>query len=170
MVGFLPPSSSTAGVRFCAAALCTIFPTGGLPVKKIRSHFWASSAVVSGIPPSTTATASGSRYLGTISAVCAAVASAISDGFSTAVFPAAIAATSGASVSMYGSFQAPMIKVTPNGSRRTRTWPGSISRGVGSCTGLTQSCRCFKRVVRLADVVVDVHQVGVGPVAPQVVP
>jgi hypothetical protein len=112
-------------------------------VKKIRSHFWASSAVVSGIPPSTTGTASRSRYLGIISAVCAAVASATSDGFSTAVSPAAIAATSGARVSMYGSFQAPMIRVTPNGSRRTRTWPGSISSGVGSFTGLTHSCRCL---------------------------
>jgi hypothetical protein len=27
MVGFLPPSSSTAGVRFCAAALWMILPT-----------------------------------------------------------------------------------------------------------------------------------------------
>jgi hypothetical protein len=89
MQGFLPPSSSTAGVRFFAAA------------------------------------------------------SEISEGFRTAVFPAAMAATRGASVSMYGSFHAPMIKVTPNGSRRTRTWPGSISTGVGSLTGFTQSCRCL---------------------------
>ena len=59
------------------------------------------------------------------------------------MLPAAIAATSGASVSMYGSFQAPMIKVTPNGSRRTRTWPGSISSGVCTRSGLIQLCRCF---------------------------
>ncbi len=38
IVGFLPPSSSTQGVRCCAAAGCTIFPTAGLPVKKIRSR------------------------------------------------------------------------------------------------------------------------------------
>ena len=100
MVGFFPPSSRTAGVRCLAAAWCTILPTCGLPVKKIRSHFWDRSAVVSGTPPSTTAIASRSRYFGTISAVCSAHASAISDGFSTAVFPAAMAATSGANVSM----------------------------------------------------------------------
>ena len=51
LAGFLPPSSSTAVVRLRAAAWCRILPTGGLPVKKIRSHFWASSAVVSGTPP-----------------------------------------------------------------------------------------------------------------------
>ena len=38
-----------------------------------------------------------------------------------AVFPPANAATSGANNSMNGSFQAPMMSVTPNGSRRTRT-------------------------------------------------
>jgi hypothetical protein len=58
------------------------------------------------------------------------------------VFPAAIADTIGPSVSMNGSFHAPMINVTPSGSRRTRTWPGSITIGVASRRGLIQSCRC----------------------------
>lgn len=34
---------------------------------------------------------------------------------------------------MYGSFQAPMINVTPSGSRRTRTCADCITTGVGSC-------------------------------------
>src|SRR5215470_16927777 len=89
IVGFLPPSSSTHGVRFLAAAWCTILPIGGLPVKKMKSHFCASSAVVSGTAPSTTATARGSKYLGTRFAAAAEHAAAISDGFSTAVFPQA---------------------------------------------------------------------------------
>ena len=65
-MGFLPASSRTAGVRFFAAACRTILPTGGLPVKKIRSHCCASSAVVSGIPPLATATARESKYFGTV--------------------------------------------------------------------------------------------------------
>ena len=102
------------------------------------------NTVVSGTPPNTTATASVSRYFGTISAVCWAHASGISDGLSTAVFPAAMAATSGARVSMYGSFQAPMISVTPSGSRRRRTCPGSMSSGVCTRSGLIQWWRCLR--------------------------
>ena len=59
----------------------------------------------------------------------------------TAVLPAAIAATSGPSVSMYGSFQAPMINDTPSGSRRTRTWAGSITTGVCTCSIFSQLSR-----------------------------
>ena len=40
-------------------------PTKGDPVKKMRSTSQASSSVVSGMPPFTTFTARGSRYLGT---------------------------------------------------------------------------------------------------------
>ena len=59
----------------------------------------------------TTATASGSRNFGIISATTAADASETSEGFTTAVFPAAIADTSGPIVSMKGSFHAPMIEL-----------------------------------------------------------
>ena len=64
------------------------------------------------------------EYCETNRAAAVEHAVAISDGFSTAVFSAANAATSGANNSMNGSFQALMIRVTPSGSRRTRTWPG----------------------------------------------
>ena len=74
--------------------------------------------------------ASGSRNFGIISATTAADASETSEGFTTAVLPAAIAEMSGPIVSMNGSFHAPITSVTPSGSRRTRTWPGSITIGV----------------------------------------
>ena len=170
IVGFLPPSSSTAGVRFFAAAWWMILPTGGLPVKKIRSHCCSSSAVVSGMPPPTTVTASGSRYFGIISAVCSADASETSDGFRTAVFPPATAATSGASVSMYGSFQAPMTKrhaerVVAHSyvARLHHQWRVDVVL-------LHPPVQMVERVIRLANVVVDVHQIGVDLVAAQVVP
>ncbi len=121
MVGFLPPSSSTHGVKFLAAAWWTILPTWGLPVKKMKSHFCARRAVVSGTAPSTTETTRGSKYFGVNLAATVEQATASSDGFSTAVLPAASAAASGWNNSMNGSFQAPIISATPNGSRRTRT-------------------------------------------------
>src|SRR5271165_33221 len=62
-----------------------------------------------------------SRYLGTSCASTAEQATESSDGLITAVLPPAMAGTSGPRVSMNGSFHAPMIKVTPSGSRRTRT-------------------------------------------------
>ena len=86
----------------------------------MKSHFWSSSAVVSGTPPSITATARGSKYLGARLAAAAAHDSASSDGLITAVFPPASAAVNGPNVNMKGSFHAPMISVTPKGSGRTR--------------------------------------------------
>jgi hypothetical protein len=79
-----------------------------------------------------------SIYRGTSSAINAEVATHISDGLITAVFPAASAGASGPKVSISGSFHAPMIKVTPSGSRRTLTCPGSSSSGVGSRSAFTQ--------------------------------
>jgi hypothetical protein len=38
MVGHLPPSSKVVGVPNLAAAVATIFPTLGLPVKKTIKH------------------------------------------------------------------------------------------------------------------------------------
>ena len=102
IAGLLPPSSSTTGVRFFAAAAITIFPIGVPPVKKMWSHRLSRSAVVSGTPPVTTDTASGSRYCGTSSASAWAQCGDTSDGFSTAQLPPAIAAINGESTSRIG--------------------------------------------------------------------
>src|SRR5206468_9061344 len=102
IVGFLPPSSSTTGVRFFAAAVMTIFATAVPPVKKIWSHGCASSAVVWGTAPSTTENALRSRYSGRKRAIASPVAGETSEGLITAQLPAAIAATNGDNVSMIG--------------------------------------------------------------------
>src|SRR5436309_15944989 len=84
MVGFFPPSSSTTGVRFFAAAVMTILATVVPPVKKMWSHGCSSSAVVSGTAPSTTENALLSRYSGRYRAITSLVAGESSDGLMTA--------------------------------------------------------------------------------------
>ncbi len=65
MTGLLPPSSSVTGVRCFAAAVMMCLAISGPPVKKQWSRRWSMSSCVSAAAPSTTATASGSRYWGT---------------------------------------------------------------------------------------------------------
>ena len=102
IVGLFPPSSSVTGVRCFAAAAMTTLPTLVDPVKKMWSKRVSSSAVVSGTPPSTTATASSSRYCGMRRASVAAVAGASSDGLATTQLPAASAAAMGSTRSCTG--------------------------------------------------------------------
>ena len=90
------------GVRCLAAAAATTLPTAVEPVKKMWSHRWSSSAVVSSTPPSTTATASVSRYCGSSRANAAEEAGASSDGLATTQLPAASAAASGSISSCTG--------------------------------------------------------------------
>jgi hypothetical protein len=59
--GFWPPSSSSVGVRFSAAAWATTFPTFVLPVKKMKSKGSSKSAVFGSRPPSTAVTSPGSK-------------------------------------------------------------------------------------------------------------
>lgn len=65
------------------------------PVKKILSHFWSSSAVVSGTPPSITLIVVLSKYSLNNFAKREDAAGAISEGFSTTALPAAIAPMTG---------------------------------------------------------------------------
>src|SRR5215469_8968669 len=102
IVGFFPPSSSTTGVRFLAAAVMTNLATVVPPVKKMWSHCCSSSAVVSGAAPRTTEKAPRSRYSGSLLAITSAVAAATSEGLMTAAFPPEIAAISGDNVSITG--------------------------------------------------------------------
>lgn len=80
-------------------AWCTILPTASEPVKKMRSHRWASSACVSGMAPSTTRTARGSRYAGKRRASSALVLGVNSEGLSTTQLPAASALRTGTAAS-----------------------------------------------------------------------
>ena len=54
ITGDLPPSSRVTGVRCSAAAAMTLFPTAGLPVKKITSKGLSTRASASSRPPSAT--------------------------------------------------------------------------------------------------------------------
>ena len=71
-------------------------PTSVPPVNRAWSNPCDSRSWVTSAAPSTTRTASGSRYRGTTLASKADVAGANSDGLITAALPAATAATSGA--------------------------------------------------------------------------
>jgi MFS family permease len=69
------------GPRCSAAACITPPPTAALPVKKMWSNRFSSSAVVWRAPPSTTAPACASRYCGMSRASTDAQVGASSDGF-----------------------------------------------------------------------------------------
>src|SRR5580658_1162153 len=89
--GLIPPSSSTTGVKFSAAALATILPTVVLPVKKMKSKGSARSAVFSSRPPGTATTAPGSKYFGTSFKTSSEVSINCSESLRTHVLPAASA-------------------------------------------------------------------------------
>ena len=125
MTGLLPPSSSVTGVRCAAAPSYTLRPISVPPVNSRRSKPCAISSWLTAPSPSMTAIASLSRYFGTSSAISADDAGATSDGLSTTVFPAAMAATAGPSVSTNGKFHAPMISTVPYGSYSIQPRPGS---------------------------------------------
>src|ERR1700739_330384 len=92
MTGLLPPSSTVTGVNVGAAAAMIFLPTSVPPVNKAWSKPWANRAWVTAASPSTTRTASASRYSGTSRASTAELAGANSEGLTTAQFPAATAA------------------------------------------------------------------------------
>ena len=102
ITGLFPPSSRAAGVRFSAAARSTSRPTAAPPVKNILSHLSPSSAEFSARPPVTAAASSGGKISPSSRAISSLEAGEYALGFTTAVFPAAIAAASGSSVSSTG--------------------------------------------------------------------
>ncbi|SKS06322.1 Uncharacterised protein [Mycobacteroides abscessus subsp. abscessus] len=95
MTGLLPPSSRVTGVSVGAAAAMILLPTSVPPVNKIWSKPSAINPCVARTSPSTTRTASESRYCGISRASNAEVAGAYSEGLITAQLPADTAATSG---------------------------------------------------------------------------
>ena len=118
--GFCPPSSSTVGVRFSAAARATIFPTLLDPVKNMTSNVSASTVCITSTPfpgtsAPTTCTMRGSQYSRTNSVSKTADARLSFDGFKTTVFPAAIAPANGTRLSMKGKFQLEHTNAHPNG-------------------------------------------------------
>mmetsp|Transcript_88274 Transcript_88274/g.234726 ORF Transcript_88274/g.234726 Transcript_88274/m.234726 type:complete len:366 (-) Transcript_88274:143-1240(-) len=136
--GFLPPSSSTQGVRRSAAALATILPTRMLPVKRMKSHGSANSAVVSGTPPVTTRKHRLSRYCGTKRVSSAVDSMQASLGLRTAQFPAAMAPRSGLSNIATGKLKGPKIRTTPYGSYRTSDFAGAIRPMEACCSWFIQ--------------------------------
>ena len=115
MAGDLPPNSRVTEARWAAAALITILPTRGLPVKKIWSNGRDSSPVATSSPPCNTVT-SPSNTSSTISAMSWEVCGVNSEGFSTATLPAARHDTSGPTDRLKGKFQGERTRHTPLGS------------------------------------------------------
>mmetsp|Transcript_10742 Transcript_10742/g.28716 ORF Transcript_10742/g.28716 Transcript_10742/m.28716 type:complete len:231 (+) Transcript_10742:766-1458(+) len=144
MVGDLPPSSSVQGVRCSAAARATTRATAPLPVYMMWSQRSSSSAVASGMAPVTTATASGSTYLGRSSFRRASEAGEISEGFRRQQLPAQRAATTGVSARLTGKFHAERSRTTPLGSRSTAERPGCCSMGVDTFSGSIHPLRFFR--------------------------
>jgi hypothetical protein len=120
-------------------------------------------------PPVTAATASVSRNFGIISASTAADASETSEGFTTAMFPAAIADTSGPSVSMNSSPR-PDDERHPERVAAHAHVTGLHHDRRGLVPRLDPVVQVRERELGLADVDVDVHEIGVGLVAAKVVP
>lgn len=126
ITGHFPPSSRVTGVKCFAAAAMIIRPTRGLPaaviktikivvniarirpiyqviklllpVKKILSHWRCNSFSATSVPPSTTLTASASKYKGIVRESREEQAGASSEGLTSTVFPADIAPIKGSSV------------------------------------------------------------------------
>jgi len=132
ITGDFPPNSRVTVLRFSAAAFMTIFPTPGEPVKKIWSKGSLSSARDTSIFPSTIVISFSGKSCLTIFAITAEVRGVSSEGFKMAVFPAAIADTSGPKVRFTGKFQGEIIRQVPFGSYRYQEEVPVSERGVGT--------------------------------------
>src|SRR5277367_1784372 len=117
--GFCPPSSSTTGVRFSAAARMITLPTFTLPVKKMKSNGSLRSSVISSRLPETAATDRGSKYFGMRSNKSLLVAGKPSETLRMQGLPAARTLTAGSKSNVNGPLKGPMTRVTPYGSRKT---------------------------------------------------
>ena len=113
----MPPSSSTAGLSWEAAAWATILPERVEPVNTIMSDSETARAPTSPSPTATAKSPSGKRPVAWIAASShRAVLDVHSEGLSSTAFPASNAAKASPIGIKKGMFQGVMRPTTPRGT------------------------------------------------------